>query len=360
MTMRCVQQQPATKRVRAKSSDRRPGRLVADVERKPRFIEILEDPWYRMLVGIQSTISAATFEFFTSNGLEAVHLPLTTTCLSSPMGLGSDSLGVRVDLFGVPTYLADSMQFGLEYVCRLCKVGCFYLLPSFRGDLRDETHLCQFYHSEAEIIGNLDDCMRLAESYVAHVSKALLMEHRNELEGQIGSVAHVDRACSIGSGFARITFEEALAAVGPKHVTFHDTPNGSFRRLLRSGEKKLLDISGAPIWVLYPDHLSVPFYQAFTDSSRTKAKSADLLAGVGEMLGAGQRHDRIHDLDLALNSHAIDPVPYDWYRGLRVHRHLETSGFGMGIERFLCWVLGCQDIRSLELLPRINGEHCVP
>ena len=40
---------------------------------------------------------------------------LITGSISSPMGLGSDSLPVKINLNGVSTYLADSMQFLLDY-----------------------------------------------------------------------------------------------------------------------------------------------------------------------------------------------------------------------------------------------------
>lgn len=55
-----------------------------------------------------------------------MHLPVTTGSISSPMGRGSDSLPVKVKLEGVETYLADSMQFLLEYGCRLTNKGVYY------------------------------------------------------------------------------------------------------------------------------------------------------------------------------------------------------------------------------------------
>ena len=37
-----------------------------------------------------------------------------------------------------------------------------------------------------------------------------------------------------------------------------------------------------------------------------------------------------------------------------------TSGFGMGIERFLAWVLRHDDIRDMQILPRVNGKAVIP
>ena len=39
---------------------------------------------------------------------------------------------------------------------------------------------------------------------------------------------------------------------------------------------------------------------------------------------------------------------------------LQTSGFGMGIERYLMWLLKCDDIRNMQLFLRINGEVINP
>ena len=78
-----------------------------------------------------------------SRGLKAGLFPITTSSISSPLGLGSDSLPVEIDLFGVNTFLADSMQFLLEYGCRFSDAGCYYVMPSFRGEATDSRHLAR-------------------------------------------------------------------------------------------------------------------------------------------------------------------------------------------------------------------------
>ena len=73
------------------------------------------------------------------------------------------------------------MQFMLEYGCRMFKEGCYYIMPSFRGEEADERHLCQFYHSEAEIPGTLDDVMKLVEEYLIYLSRRLLEEFSEQM-----------------------------------------------------------------------------------------------------------------------------------------------------------------------------------
>ena len=38
---------------------------------------------------------------------------------------------------------------------------------------------------------------------------------------------------------------------------------------------------------------------------------------------------------------------------------LKTSGYGMGIERYILWLTKKDDIRDCQLLPRFNGEEIV-
>lgn len=108
---------------------------------------------------LQELIMLASAEFYKKHNIHWLSAPVTTGAISSPMGFGSDSLPVEISLDGRSTYLADSMQFLLEYGCRFFKNGCWYIMPTFRGEPVDERHLKQFFHSEAEIVGTLMDVM---------------------------------------------------------------------------------------------------------------------------------------------------------------------------------------------------------
>ena len=78
------------------------------------FEVALTDPWYRMLLQLTDLMQRSTVQFWAGRGVRAAYLPVTTGSISSPMGLGSDSTPVKIELEGVPTYLADSMRFLLE------------------------------------------------------------------------------------------------------------------------------------------------------------------------------------------------------------------------------------------------------
>ena len=66
------------------------------------------------------------------------------------------------------------------------------------------------------------------------------------------------------------------------------------------------------------------------------------------------------DILKALNSHNVPSHVYEWYAKLKDIFPMQTSGFGMGIERFILWVLQHDDIRDCQLVPRVNGVNIIP
>ncbi len=321
------------------------------------FLRVLEEPWYRVVAELTDVFTGLTVDFWRGRGVRNLHLPLTTGSVSSPMGLGSDSSPVAVTVGGVPTHLADSMQFLLEYGCRVFDPGCYYLMPSFRGEDADATHLPQFFHSEAEIHGGLDDVISTVEDYLAHLSRGLLDALADQIAGAAGDTGHVERLAK-GGPLERMTLDEAQAVLGDDTKLIRLDPRG-FRVLTREGEQELMRRAGGFVWVTEMDHLSVPFYQAFA-TDRGRALNADLLFGIGETVGAGERHVGAASLDEALALHRVPSDDYAWYRTMKERHPLRTAGFGLGVERFLIWLLRHDDIRDIPLVLRFNGQAIQP
>jgi asparaginyl-tRNA synthetase len=326
------------------------------------YIHAMDSEWFRALVVFQDVITVTTATFWRSRGVRTLHLPITTGSISSPMGLGSDSKPVAVNLHGVDTYLADSMQFMLEYGCRLNENGTYYVMPSFRGEDADATHLCQFFHSEAEVPGGLDDVIAVVEQYLLALTKALVEEEGALVERVAGGLGHVENLLDRDGELRRLTFDEASALLGDdaRFVVTHTEDHGKSRTLTRAGEHELMRRLGQFVWVTDFDHLAVPFYQAYTDDSMSWARNADLLFGAGETVGAGERHMNGDDTRRALAAHGVAEAPYEWYIAMKDLRPMRTSGFGLGIERYLMWLLQHDDIRDMQLLPRFNGVDIVP
>lgn len=313
---------------------------------RDHLVALLEDPWYARVARVQAELATIAHQFFQDEGCRPALMPVTTGSVSSPMGLGSDSRPVSTALHGREIFLADSMQFQLELAVRWYPSGAYYLMPSFRGEDADESHLNEFFHVEVEILGGFEAILDLAERFLVQIARRLagnpdVPDHR------VSSVSQV----AARSSFPRITHEEAVAAAGLVADGVTTTATGH-RTLTRLGEQHLIEVfgGGAPVWVTHPPNQIVPFYQAVDGQGR--ARAADLLLGVGEILGCGERHASRQATVAALEDHRVDPATYDWYLEMKERTPVTTSGFGLGLERLMMWILDHGDIRDLQLLPR--------
>jgi aspartyl/asparaginyl-tRNA synthetase len=316
--------------------------------------------WFQLLINLQNVINESTMMFYKNREIKMAYFPITTGAISSPSGKGSDSIPVKVTLFDKQTYLTDSNQFLLEYCCRIMPKGCYYIMPSFRGEPCDERHLSQFYHSECEIPGNLEDIMNLVEEYIRYLSKQIYDKYKVELEKSLGDISHIENIINYKGKFKRITFNEAekmLKNADNGNINNYIKYEDGYRILKNKGEKKLLELNNGIVWVTHYDILSSPFYQKTEGNS---VLNADLLLGFGEVVGCGERHDNFMHLLKSLKIHEVDPKDYKWYLTMKEKHPLQTCGFGMGIERYFMWLLKCDDIRNMQIFLRMNGKTIIP
>ncbi|GES99977.1 asparagine-tRNA ligase [Rhizophagus clarus] len=71
---------------------------------------------------------------------------------------------------------------------------------------------------------------------------------------------------------------------------------------------------------------------------------------------------RISDTNELLEGYkreGIDPTPYYWYTDQRKYGTTEHGGFGLGVERFLAWLLHRDTVKECCLYPRFMGR-CLP
>ncbi len=322
------------------------------------FVRALRSPWYSLVADLYDIVWRTTDDYARSRGLKSLAFPLTTRTVTCPIARGSDSEPVPVNVLGVDTFLADSMQFALEYGCRLAPGGCYTIFPSYRGEVPDQTHLNQYTHSEAEIPVRLDEMIGYVDGYVKALAAAVLAEQGDRLARDRGSVAHIERMAGRSTPFERLSFDEAVRIVRDVDGCVQD--EGSCRSLSRKGEWLLMERVHEFVWVDHFDTLSVPFYQAFGDEHGRTARNADLFFGLGEIVGGGERHCEPNGLRKSLAMHEVNEQEYAWYVRMRTDFPMVTSGFGMGIERFLMWVLDHDDIRDIPLISRLNEHPAFP
>jgi asparaginyl-tRNA synthetase len=324
-----------------------------------RIRVLLTTEWYRTLSQTYSGILDATHSFFREEGISPTIYPITTGSVSSPMGRGSDSVPIKIDIRGNEIYLADSMQFSLEIGARLADRGVYYVMPTFRGEVMDARHLNEFFHCEAEIHGDLKDVMGLVRRYVLFLAAALRKSLGDAILKTAGTLNHVDSLLQHPDRhFCEIDYKDALVDLAEVSGAIASTGT-DFHVITAVGEAELIRRHGEFTWLKHMPWQNVPFYQAAkhgTDYSMT----ADLLAGIGEIVGCGQRILSAEDFDRSLASHEVALHGYGWYREMREIRKIQTAGFGLGIERFILWLMKKQDIRDCMILIRNHNFVSYP
>lgn len=149
---------------------------------------------------------------------------------------------------------------------------------------------------------------------------------------------------------------------------FTETDHG--RDISSNGEIELMRILelDVPLWVTSYDRDRVAFYQKPNPNDKSKVINADLLSPPlvegsfgGEIVGSGQRQDVPEEMYESLERQGISPASYEWYINLRrLPSYKTTSGFGLGIERFITWILCRNDIKDAIPYPRLKNVVTYP
>jgi aspartyl/asparaginyl-tRNA synthetase len=108
----------------------------------------------------------------------------------------------------------------------------------------------------------------------------------------------------------------------------------------------------SPVWITHMPASIVPFYQAVSSEDPAISLTADLLAGIGEVVGAGERAETEDAVLQNLDRCLVSPDAYRWYLDMKRLSPMKTSGFGLGTERFLLWITNTRDIRDMAFLLR--------
>jgi asparaginyl-tRNA synthetase len=337
-------------------------------EPKKHIKNLISKEYYRNLVLLRNEIEKGCNTYFRKLGAPKVDLYLISNSVSSPVALGSDSKPIAFDLDGKDYFLTDSSQFGMEPLLFNSFDIVYCYLPSFRGEDPDSRHLNQFYHCETELIGGYIKAMDIAENLVKNLTKDVLkgLKRRKFSFKDRPSLKKLELI--VKSKFPRITLEEAvklLESKGYKNLVKYE----KFGRVLTGKAEnmitKLVSNNKLPVWIVNYDRDTVAFYQKSGSNDDSKVLNADLVAPRlvedgfgGEILGLGQRQNKAGDIIESMKRQNIkNDGQYDWYIQLRKNpKYQTTSGFGMGIERYISWILGLNSLVDACIYPVLKNS----
>jgi asparaginyl-tRNA synthetase len=300
-------------------------------------------PW--AVMRIRDLVERAIHDFFSERGFLRFDAPFFM-----PTAVEGTTNLFEIDLFEEDkAYLSQSGQLYAE--AGAMAFGKVYTFgPTFRAEKsKTRRHLLEFWMIEPEVAfldheGN----MRLQEEFVSYLVGRVLEERATELR-MLGRDLDKLRPAAEG-GFLRITYDQAL-----EHLKSlgEELPWGE--DFGAPHETMLGELSPKPVFVERWPTQAKAFYMEPVPGDPTRVLAADLILpeGYGEVIGGSQR---IHDaalLEQRIEEHGLPKEAFGWYLDLRRHGSVPHSGFGMGLERFLTWIVGGHHLREVIPFPRM-------
>jgi len=300
------------------------------------------------ILKLRSHLMQALREHFTSKGWFEVTPP---TIVQTQVEGGATLF--EFNYFGEKAYLTQSSQLYLETVVpSLGKVFC--MLPSFRAEKsRTRRHLAEFTHFEGEAAFiTFEELLDILEDMVVDVAIRLQQRAGDMLK-------HVNPNFKVPERpFLRMNYTDAIKWLNDHGIKKEDgTPFEFGDDIPEMPERKMTDTIGKPIFLIrFPASLKSFYMQKDKDDPRLTESVDLLMPGVGEIIGGSMRSWRQEDLLAGFAREGINPEPYYWYTDLRKFGSCPHGGWGLGVERYLCWMLGLHHIRDVCLYPRYLGR----
>ena len=296
------------------------------------------------IMRVRHAIIKAVRDFFDANDFTLVDAPIFT-----PNACEGTSTLFETDYHGEPAFLTQSGQLYMEAAAAAFgKAYCFG--PTFRAEKsKTRRHLAEFWMVEPEVaFMDLDEDMRLAESFLAYVVGQVLESRKEELKTLERDTRLLE---NVKTPFPRITYAEAIEILqknGHPEAKIGDDFGGDEETVISSKFDRPVIVHRYPIEMK-------AFYFKRDASDPRLALNMDVLApeGYGEIIGGGQREDDLSKLEGAITEHRLPRDAFDWYLDLRRYGTFPHAGFGLGIERTVAWICGLPHVRETIPFPRM-------
>ena len=284
----------------------------------------------------------------------------------------------------------------------------YTLSPSFRAEpSQTSRHLSEFYMLEGEVafVETLDGLMDIVEDGLrqqAHrimwASSAPLQRGtrheriRRDLETIVATQAESEASDTASAEtdfeargdraplahllnlaarpFARISFAKAVELCNDHHEDAGFRRRASWEEGLGTEHEKWLAAHfDGPVFIThYPKEVK-PFYMLPSSADPSFAETYQhgggggtvacfdlVMPGIGELVGGSLREHRHEELVERIRQLGMKEEEYQWYLDLRKYGSAPHGGWGMGFDRWVCWVTGVGNVRDVVPFPRWRGN----
>ncbi len=291
------------------------------------------------LIRIQTTMLKAIHDFMVSRGFLQL-MPVITSKFTDPLAPdpGSGVVAIpKIRYYDQELVLTQSMLLHKQLALLTGADKIYIMSPNVRleNEKKRSTgkHLFEFTQMDFEVAyGTMKQIMSLVEDLVIETIKAVRAERKEDLES-----------------FGR---ELRIPEKPFKVYTTHEMEE-------RYGKEWELPASREhddPFWVIDHDR---EFYDREDPERPGHFRNYDLIypEGFGEGLSGGEREWEYDRILRRIKEDGLSPESYRDFLEIAKRGLLKPSaGAGLGVERFLRFLVGAKHIKDVQVFPRVPGE----
>jgi asparaginyl-tRNA synthetase len=284
---------------------------------------------------MRSVVLTATIDYFSKNKFMLIDPPI----LHEPINNKKEIIKLNLNEDPYNLNMSNALYMS-TYAMLFDRV--FAISPTFRNERQSNTHLFEFRMLECEAVNiGFSGCIDIIKSYIKYIIDELL---KLEFTQNVASRLEVLKG---NLSYETISYKDLIFQLNHKGTSIeygNDLSDSDFE--ISKFLKKptfVVDYPCPPAtWTALPKN---PL-----ESRETYTFNLLLPDGFGELAEGGQRNNDYHVFERKFESAKIDSL--QWYKESIRKNPVIRSGFGLGIDRLVCWLSGTVDIRDVVLFYR--------